>query len=94
MNPLNPWLIKLGGGLFPGFPAPPAGHQINVSARIEQRIGRGLDTFNARNRIEDDSLLFAGIVRDNGCQRDLSERDQLTAFRPADGRIVRDVAIL
>src|SRR6516165_12132940 len=79
---------------FPGFSAPSARHQIDVRPRLEQRIGRSLDAPDARNGVENDLLLLGGIVRGNGCQNDLSKRYQLTALRPADPRIIRDVAIL
>src|SRR4030095_3546563 len=79
---------------FSGFSAPSARHQIDVRPWIEQRVGRGLDPLDARNGVENNPLLLGGIVRGNGCQTDLSERYQLTALRPADGRIIRDVAIL
>ena len=79
---------------FSGFSAPSARHQIDVRPRLEQRVGRGLDALDARNGVENDPLLLGGVVWGNGCQTDLSELYQLAALRPADGRIIRDVAIL
>src|SRR5262249_50588499 len=79
---------------FPSFSAPSARHQIDVRPRLEQRVGRSLDALDAWNGIENDLLLLVGIVRGNSCQNDLSKRYQLTALRPADGRIIRHVALL
>src|SRR5215471_6732189 len=79
---------------FSGFSAPSARHQIDIRPRLEQRVSRSLDAVDARNGVENDLLLLVGIVRGNGCQNDFSKRYQLTALRPADGRIIRDVALL
>src|SRR5215813_10227586 len=85
-----PRVENLSRWAFSGFPAPSARHQINVRPRLEERISRGLDAFDARYGIENDLLLLCRIVRGDGSQTDLSECDQLTALRPADGRIIRD----
>jgi hypothetical protein len=77
-----------------GRSAPPAAHQINIGAWLEERIGRGFDAIHPRDRIEDDVLLRAGVVRRDFPQTEFAERELRTVRGPADGGIVNDVAIL
>ncbi len=77
-----------------GRSAPPAAHQINIGAWLEERIGRGFDAIHSRDRIEDDVLLLAGVVRRDFLQTDFAERELRTLLGPADRGIVNDVAVL
>src|SRR6516165_749400 len=82
------------GLLFAGCSAPPPAHQINVGPRLEERIGGGFDAVHSRDRIEDDVLLLAGVVRDDLAQTELAECALRTILGPAQGGIVNDVADL
>ena len=77
-----------------GCSAPPAAHQIDVGARLKERIGRSFDAVDSRDRIKDNVLLLAGVVRGDLPQADFAERALRTLLRPADGGIVSSVAIL
>src|SRR5215471_19067342 len=77
-----------------GRSAPPPAHQIDVGARLEEGIGRGFDAVHAWDRIKDDVLLLAGVVRGDFRQTDFAERALRTFFRPADRGIVDRVAVL
>jgi hypothetical protein len=82
-------------GLLPaGCSAPPPAHQIDIGSRLEERIGRGLDAIHARDRIEDDALLLAGVIRDNLPQTDFAKRALRTLLGPANRRVVNRVAVL
>src|SRR6267143_6126898 len=80
-------LARLGGS------APPPGHQIDIGSRLKERIGRGFDAIHPRNRVEDDVLLFAGIVRSDFPQTDFAERELRTVLGPADRGIVNGAAV-
>src|SRR5215472_468282 len=77
-----------------GRSAPPPAHQIDVGARLEERIGRGFDAVHARDRIEDDVLLLAGVVRRDLPQADFPKRELPSLLGPADGGVVNRVAVL
>src|SRR5262249_19811022 len=72
---------------------PSTAHQVDVRARLEERIGRRLDAVDPRNGIEDDLPLRRRVVRNDRRQAELSEHELPTTLRPADGRIVHDVAL-
>ena len=80
--------------MLSGRSAPPPAHEINIGARLEERIGRGFDALHAGDRIEDDVLLLAGVVRRDFPQADFAERELGTLLGPADRGIVSDVAVL
>jgi hypothetical protein len=65
-----------------------------IGSRLEQGIGRGLDAVHPWDGIEDNVLLFAGVVRRDLVQTDCAERQLRTILGPADGGIVNDVNIL
>ena len=71
-----------------GRSAPPPAHQIDVGSRLEEGIGRGFDAVHSRDRIEDDVLLLAGVVRRDLPQADFAERELRALLGPADRGIV------
>jgi hypothetical protein len=75
-----------------GRSAPPPRHEIDIGSRLEERIGRGIDAIHAWDRIEDNVLLLAGVVRSDLVQSDFAERELRTLLGPADRGIVGDVA--
>ena len=75
-----------------GCSAPPPAHRIDIGSRLEERIGRGFDAVHSRDRIKDDALLLAGVVRDDLPQTDFAKRALRTLFGPADCGIINRVA--
>ena len=57
----------------PGRSPAPAGHQIDVGARLEERIGGGFDAVHPRDRVENDVLLLASVIRRDFLQTDVAE---------------------
>src|SRR5207248_7451051 len=82
------------GLVLSGRSAPPAGHQIDIGSRLEERVGRGFDAVHARDRIEYDLSLLAGVVRRDFLQIDLAERELRAVLGPADGGIVDGVTFI
>jgi hypothetical protein len=80
--------------LLSGRSAPSAGQQIDIRSRLKQRVGRGLDAIHPRNRIEDKTLLLAGIIRSNRRQTDFAECELRPIFRPTDRGIIYGVSVL
>ena len=56
------------GLVLSGRSAPPAGHQIDIGSRLEERVGRGFDAVHARDRIEYDLSLLAGVFGVTSCK--------------------------
>src|SRR5581483_1277153 len=76
-----------------GGSAASAGHQIDICARLKQRIGRGLNAIQPRNGIEDNVLLFTGVVWNNLCQTEFAQRQLAAAFRPTDSGVINGIAL-
>lgn len=74
--------------------APSSGQQIDVGPRLKQRITGGLDAVHPRDRIEDDVLLLACVIRGDFLQADFAERALCTLLGPAGRGIVNCVAVL
>src|SRR5215510_8024762 len=84
-----------GLGLLPARPsAPPSAHQIDVGSRLEERVGRGFDSVHAWDRIKDDALLLAGVVRGDFLQANFAERALRTFLGPPHRGIVNCVVVI
>lgn len=80
--------------MLSGRSAPSPAHQIDVGSRLEERIGRGFDAVHSRDRIKDDVLLRAGVVRSDFLQADFAERELRTVLGRANRGIINGVAVL
>ena len=80
--------------LFSGCSAPPSAHQIDIGSPLEERISRGFDTVHPRDRIEDDVLLLACVIRGDFLQADFAERALRTLLGLAGRGFVNCVAAL
>jgi hypothetical protein len=72
-------------------PLPPA-DEVNPRSHIDERVIRGLDALDTRDRVKDDLSLLLWIVIGDLVKCDRAELDDLPLVRPVDGRIVRDVS--
>jgi hypothetical protein len=73
------------------LPATTPAQQLDRGAQFEQWIVGGIDSLHARDGIEDDLLLFMGIVWDRTFEDDLAESNQRAILGPVNGRVVHDV---
>ena len=64
-----------------------------IGSRLEERIARGFDAVHSRDRIEDDVLLLAHIVRSDFQQIDFAEGGLRTLLGPADRGVVNSVTM-
>jgi hypothetical protein len=73
-------------------PAAPSAEQVQIGARIEQRIGGGFNSIHARDGIEDDAALLRVAVSYQRVQGNVPELDLAAAFRPTSGGVVNRVS--
>src|SRR6185437_13010066 len=95
------WLGLIGAGLsgnargplFASLTTASSAHQIDRGAHFEQGIGGRFDSLNARDGIENDLPLFAGIVGDYASENDSAEIDKPPVLRPMSRCVVHSVRI-
>src|SRR4029077_17767605 len=75
--------------------APPSSaNQINRGPQLKQRIVRRLNPIQARNRIEDNVLLFVSIVGNCTRQRNGSQLHHFPLSWPMHCRVIHNIAVL
>ena len=72
----------------------PAAQQINGSTQLEQRIIRGLDAIDTRNRVEDSSFLLLLVIMGLCSENDGAELNQRPLGWPVNRGVVDDVALI
>jgi hypothetical protein len=72
----------------------PAAQQINGSTQLDQRIIRGLDAIDTRNRVEDSTFLLLFVILGLRSENDAAELNQQPFGWPVNRGVVNDVALL
>jgi hypothetical protein len=73
---------------------PPSANQINRGPQLKQRVVRRLNPIQARNRIEDNLLLFVSMVGNCTGQRNGSQLHHLPLGWPMHRRVIHNIAVL
>jgi type III restriction enzyme len=73
---------------------PPSANQINRGPQLKQRVVRRFNPIQARNRIEDNLLLFVSMVGDCTRQRNGSQLHHLPLGWPMHCRVIHNIALL
>lgn len=68
--------------------------QIDRGAQLKERIIRWPDAVHARDRVEDDLLLFRQVILDRRRKNDLAELDQASILRPMDRGVVYHIVVV
>src|SRR5882724_7526437 len=88
------WLPAGANSLLRSSAPPPSADQINRGPQLKQRIIRRLNPIQARNRIEDNLLLFVRMIGNCTRQRNGSQLHNLPLGWPMHCRVINNIAVL